>query len=82
MSANEIAINHEVNDLPLWRDPDSHRVLQEALSEHGVGEEVFARLLLAYRNQAHKGRARGITSDFDEIFQSIGEDFLSLGSEA
>lgn len=70
--ANEISRQHEVDDLPLWRDRDSHEVLLEALSRHGVDEEIFARLLSAYRGHAHKQRPRGITADFDEIFQSIG----------
>jgi hypothetical protein len=70
--ANEISRQHEVDDLPLWRDQASHEVLLEALSSHGVDEEIFARLLSAYRGHAHKQRPRGITADFDEIFQSIG----------
>lgn len=69
---NEIAQRHEVDDLPLWGDQDSHEVLLEALLRHGVDEELFARLLSAYRDHAHKQRPRGITADFDEIFQSIG----------
>lgn len=69
---NKIAQLHEVDDLPLWRDHVSHEVLLDALSSNGVDEEVFARLLSAYRGHAHKQRPRGITADFDEIFQSIG----------
>lgn len=69
---NAIAQQHEVDDLPLWRDQASHEVLLDALSQHGVNEEIFARLLSAYRGRAHKQRPRGITADFDEIFQSIG----------
>lgn len=72
MTANEIAICHEVDDLPLWRDPVSHKVLREALLAQGVDEEIFARLLSAYRDHAHKQRPRGITADFDDIFLSIG----------
>lgn len=69
---NEIAQQHEVDDLPLWKDQASHEVMLEALSRHEVDEEIFARLLSAYRGHAHKQRPRGITADFDEIFQSIG----------
>jgi len=68
---NEIAIRHEVNDLPLWRDSATHDVLRERLDRHGVDEEIFARLVSAYRGHAHKQRPRGITADFDDIFQSI-----------
>lgn len=67
----EIAQQHEVDDLPLWRDADAHGVLREALTRHQVEEEVFVRLVAAYRDHAHKQRPRGITADFDEIFQSL-----------
>ncbi len=70
MSVNEIAINHEVNDLPLWRDAASHHVLLTALSTHNVDEEVFARLLSIYRSNAHKQKIH-TTNEFDEVFQSI-----------
>lgn len=71
MTANEIAMRNEVDDLPLWRDSASHEVLQSALSLQGVDEEVFARLLSAYRENAHKQRIHTAV-EFDEIFQSIG----------
>ena len=71
MTTNEISIRHEVDDLPLWRDPGSHNVLRESLSAQGVDEEVFARLLSAYRGNAHKQRIH-TSVEFDEIFQSIG----------
>lgn len=69
---NPIAQQHEVDDLPLWRDADAHRVLQQSLSRHDVDEEIFARVLSACRDRAHQQRHRGITADLDEIFQSIG----------
>ena len=72
MTANDIAVRQEVDDLPLWRDTASHDVLVETMSACDVDEEIFARLLSAYRDLAHKQRVRGITSDFDSIFLSIG----------
>lgn len=69
--AKGIAQQHGVDDLPLWSDNDSHEVLLDAISKCGVDEEIFARLLSAYRDHAHKQRPRGITADFDDIFQSI-----------
>jgi hypothetical protein len=72
MTANDIAVRQEVDDLPLWRDAVSHDVLVDALYAHDVDEEIFARLLSAYRDHAHKQRPRGITLDFDSIFLSIG----------
>lgn len=71
MAANDIATRYEVNDLPLWRDAVSHDVLVETLTAQRVDEEIFVRLLSAYRDLAHKQRLRGITSDFDSIFLSI-----------
>ena len=69
---DEIAIRHEVDDLPLWRDFPTHEVMKQILDKHGVDEEIFARLISSYRSHAHKQRPRGITSDFDDIFQSVG----------
>jgi len=71
MTANDIAVRQEVDDLPLWRDTASHDVLVETLSAQGVDEVIFARLLSAFRGNAHKQRIH-TTVDFDEIFQSIG----------
>lgn len=71
---SEVAQQHQVDDLPLWRDAGAYDVLREALSHHKVEEEVFARLLSAYRDHAHKQRPRGITADLDEIFQSISAE--------
>lgn len=75
IKANEIAQQHGVDDLPLWRDQLSHEVLLDALSKHGVDEEIFARLISAYRINAHKQRIH-TTVEFDEIFQSINEKVL------
>lgn len=69
---NEIAQQYELDDLPLWKDPASHQILLQVLKEYEVNEEVFARCLSAYRGHAHKQRPRGITAEFDEIFQTIG----------
>ena len=72
MTASEIALRHEVDDLPLWRDPQAYAVLKETLECHGVDEEIFARLVAVYRENAHKQKIH-TTVGFDEIFQSIGE---------
>lgn len=66
-----IAIQHEVEDLPIWRDQEAHGLLLKKLEEFGVVEEAFAQLISAYRGHAHKQRARGLTTDFDEIFMSL-----------
>lgn len=63
----DIAIDHEVDDLPLWRDLDAHTLLASCLKRHEVPEEQFARLISAYRDHAHKQRRRGLTEDIDAI---------------
>lgn len=62
-----IAIDQEVDDLPLWRDPDAHALLVSCLKRHGVPEEQFARLIATYREHAHKQRRRGLNEDIDAI---------------
>lgn len=70
---NEIAIRHEVDDLPLWRDETTHQMLAAILNEFQVSEEAFAQLVAAYRSHAHKQRTRGLTADFDDILMSAEE---------
>lgn len=71
---NEIAIRHEVDDLPLWRDAATYQMLEEVLNHYQISEEVFAQLVAAYRSHAHKQRTRGLTADFDGILLSAEED--------
>jgi len=70
---NEIAKRHEVDDLPLWSDQTAHAMLCEKLAVHGVDEEVFARLIAAYRGYAHKGNVKGLYADIDDIFPTVDE---------
>lgn len=63
----EIATEHEVDDLPLWRDADAYALVKECLNKHAVPEEQFARLIAAYREHAHKQRRRGLDQDIDLI---------------
>jgi hypothetical protein len=72
-NSRNIAIEHEVDDLPLWGDWDAHSVLMNALSHYGVPEEQFARLIAAYRDHAHKQRTRGLTEDIDDILMTEAE---------
>ena len=69
----DIAIEHEVDDLPLWRDPDAHALVKDCLDRHAVPEEQFARLIATYRQHAHKQRRRGLDDDIDAILM-IGAD--------
>ena len=71
-NASNIAIECGVDDLPLWRDPDVHATAFALLHQHGVSDEQFARLVSAYRDHAHKQRARGLNDDFDAILMADG----------
>lgn len=69
----DIAIDHDVDDLPLWRDPDAHALLAACLKRHQVPEEQFARLVATYREHAHKQRRRGLNEDIDAILMVEGD---------
>lgn len=73
MNVKKLSEKYGVDDLPLWRDEDAHKILQDMLKKNNVSEEIFAALISACREHAHKGKPWGITSDFDEIFQSLGD---------
>ncbi|MBN8442631.1 MAG: hypothetical protein J0M28_13190 [Thauera sp.] len=68
-----IAIEHDVDDLPLWHDPDAYAVVIRHLGEHHVAEDQLARLVAAYREHAHKQRRRGLTEDIDDILMASPE---------
>jgi hypothetical protein len=67
---SSIAVDHGVDDLPLWRDPQAYATVSALLQQHGVSEEQLARLVAAYRDHAHKQRARGLNDDFDAILMA------------
>lgn len=69
----DIAIDNDVDDLPLWRDPDAHTLLASCLKRHRVPEEQFARLIATYREHAHKQRRRGLNEDIDAILMTEAE---------
>ena len=68
--ASPLAVNHEIDDLPLWRDPDAYAIVRNFLQRHGVEEEHLVRLVAAYREHAHKQRLRGLTEDIDSILMT------------
>ena len=71
-NASNIAMECGVDDLPLWRDPDVQATVSALLHQLGVSDEQFARLVSAYRDHAHKQRARGLNDDFDAILMADG----------
>jgi len=70
IKASPVAMYHEVDDLPLWRDPDAYSIVKEYMQRHGVAEEDFAKLVATYREHAHKQRLRGLNEDIDSILMS------------
>lgn len=42
---SSIAVDHGVDDLPLWRDPQAYATVSALLQQHGVSEEQLARLV-------------------------------------
>lgn len=69
-NVSSIAIECGVDDLPLWRDPDVYATVSTLLQQHGISNEQFVRLVSAYRDHAHKQRARGLNDDFDAILMA------------
>lgn len=65
-----IAKEHDVDDLPLWRDPIAYAIVKTCLQQHGVKEEHLIRLVAAYREHAHKQRTRGLSDDIDSILMT------------
>jgi hypothetical protein len=65
-----IAADHEVDDLPLWRDKEAYAIVKDHLKKHNVEEDHFVRLVASYREHAHKQRTRGLTEDIDSILMS------------
>lgn len=68
-----IAMDNDVDDLPLWRDPRAYAIVRECLQKYEVEEEHFVRLVAAYREHAHKQRLRGLTEDIDIILMADAE---------
>lgn len=68
-----IAIDHDVDDLPLWRDPAAYAIVRACMKQHGVEEEHLVRLVAAYREHAHKQRLRGLSEDIDSILMADAE---------
>lgn len=66
-NVTRVAMDFQVDDLPLWRDSAAHDIVKSCLQRHGVAEEHLVQLVAAYREHAHKQRLRGLTEDIDSI---------------
>lgn len=61
----------EFNDLPLWSDNDAYSVLEELCATHQVPIDVLKELVAIERQHQHRGRAHGITEEFDSAFEQM-----------
>lgn len=66
----DINLEHQVNDLPLWSDTDSHQVLKNVAQEHGISLTALAKLLVWERERQERLTRLGITEVFDKIFDN------------
>lgn len=58
-------------DLPLWADDQAYALLQDACTRHGVPVDVFRELVAIERRHQHRGRAHGISEEFDAAFSRM-----------
>jgi len=63
--------DHLPNDLPLWKDGNAYRVLEELCARHQVPVEVLKELVAIERRHQHRERARGIYDEFDSAFERM-----------
>lgn len=63
--------NNLISDLPLWKEDEAYRVLEELCAEHDVPVEVLKELVSVERQHQHREKARGIYDEFDSIFEQM-----------
>ena len=61
-------------DLPLFRNREAKRVLEQACDENGVNLVLLQNLLEIQRKYSGSGRAVGITADFEAAIAEFLED--------
>lgn len=64
-------------DLPLFRNKDAKKALEETCSKHGVSIDLLQQLLEVQRKYAGSGRALGISAEYESCIA----DFLDLTNE-
>lgn len=65
MANNEYEI---IKDLPLWRESQSNQLLNEVCQKAEINPLVVAKLVAWERENLHRGRRKGLTNEFDDIF--------------
>ncbi|WP_037586518.1 hypothetical protein [Stenoxybacter acetivorans] len=63
-------IQEQIEDLLLWRDPDSRILLRQLAEEHCVPVDALMELLAFMRESQTKLRTRGITETCDDVFDN------------
>lgn len=58
-------------DLPLWDDKESFKLLQTLCAKHEIPEDAFRELVAIVSKHQHRERARGISDEFDVVFERI-----------
>ena len=61
-------------DLPLFRDKDARKVLDDACKQHTITLKLLQAMLEIQRQYAGSGRQAGITSEFDSCLGDFVED--------
>ncbi|MEI7868496.1 MAG: DNA modification system-associated small protein [Candidatus Methylumidiphilus sp.] len=64
-------IERHVQDLPLWKDAEAFSVLEELCDKHKVPTDILRELVAIQRMNQHRGRARGIYDDLEEVFNRM-----------
>lgn len=61
----------DVSDLPLWRDEDARKILEELCAQHNVSVDVLEGLVALQRERQHQERAHGINEAITEILDQM-----------
>jgi hypothetical protein len=57
-----------LEDLPLWVDPEAQAVLDELCERYRVPQDVLEQLVAIVRDRLHQERRHGINDAFAEVF--------------
>lgn len=64
-------MNDNIQDLPLWNDPEAFSILESLCKIHNVPVDIFQELVLVQRQNQHREKALGIYGQFEEIFNRM-----------
>ncbi|ELT3989355.1 DNA modification system-associated small protein [Pseudomonas aeruginosa] len=64
-------IEDGLGELSLWKDAAASKILEELSQKHSVPISVLKELVSLQRENAHKGKARGINDNIDMILDQM-----------